>query len=37
VTRSRDAHAVERAVQALEAMLQGLGVAPQRIDDEKSG
>jgi molybdenum cofactor synthesis domain-containing protein len=37
VTRSRDAHAVERAVRALEAMLQGLGVAPQRIDDEKSG
>jgi len=37
VTRSRDAHAVERAVVALEAMLQGLGVAPQRIADEESG
>jgi molybdenum cofactor synthesis domain-containing protein len=39
VTRGRDGAAVEHAVQALEAMLQDLGAAPQRINtgDEESG
>ncbi len=39
VTRGRDADAVERAVQALEAMLRQLGVAPQRptSNSEESG